>query len=189
MKSLVSDDHSVWLSETIKDLKCTREVERGVPSQRKEIEEEVQIILEKIEPLIKDDILTELREKHGDPEFYFKVLFTSIYVKNPVRVSTYSNLKPSQLLKAKEILVTGTCLKYVVIHDHKTNASSGSAKVFFTIPEFEIWKWVMLKLDQRRVIYAADKTLRAHIKLAIEKVCDYKLKGLLFKAGCGDEMR
>ena len=106
-----------------------------------------------------------------------------------MRVSTYSNLKPSQLLKAKDILVTGTCLKYVVIHDHKTNASSGSAKVFFTIPEFEIWKWVMLKLDQRRVIYAADKTLRAHIKLAIEKVCDYKLKGLLFKAGCGDEMR
>ena len=39
-------------------------------SQRKEIEEEVQIILEKIEPLIKDDILTELREKHGDPKFY-----------------------------------------------------------------------------------------------------------------------
>ena len=72
MKSLESNDHSVWLSETIKDLKCTREVERGVPSQRKEIEQEVQIILEKIEPLIEDDILTELREKTWRPGVLFE---------------------------------------------------------------------------------------------------------------------
>ena len=109
---------------------------------------------------------------------YLKVLFARVYVKNPPRVTTYTKLKPPQLLRVKNLTVVGTPLRYITIHEHKTNATSGSAKVFFSHKDFEIWTKTINDQDASRPAYPVDKTLRGHIKQGILKICNYQLKDI-----------
>ena len=61
-------------------------------------------------------------------------MFARVYVRNPVRVLTYTN--------------------------H--------------------WKMIIGDLNPENPVYAVEKKLRSHIKIATEKVCGYKLKDIRF---------
>ena len=157
-----------------------------IPSENKEeIEGIVKEIIEKIEPLLENEVLEETREHYEvDPEGHLKIMFARVYVRNPVRILTYTNLRPRSLLNVKDLTVAGTPLKYITIHQQKTNASAGAEKVFFSPDEYEVWKMIIGDLNPENPVYAVDKTLRSHIKTAIEKGCGYKLKdiGILCQA-------
>ena len=96
LKCLVSvrAEHLHWLSETINDLKTRKKTGKCIPSERKEeIEGIVNEIIEKTEPQLEKEVLEEIREYYEvDPEGHLKNKFARLYVRNPVRVLTYTNL-------------------------------------------------------------------------------------------------
>ena len=127
---------------------------------------------------LENEVLEEIREYYEvDPGCHLKIMFARLYVRNPVRVLTYTNLRPRQLLNVKDLTVAGTPLKYITIHQQKTNTSARAAKVLSSTDEYEVWKMIIGDLNP---VYAVDKTLRSHIKTAIEKGCGYKLKDIRF---------
>ena len=96
LKCLVSvrAEHLHWLSETINDLKTRKETGKCIPSERKEeIEGIVNEIIEKPEPQLEKEVLEEIREDNEvDPEGHLKIKFARVYLRNPVRVLTYTNI-------------------------------------------------------------------------------------------------
>ena len=96
----VRAEHLHWLKEVTHDLRSNVHKSRGIPSERKEeIEGFVEEITEKIKPLLTEEMLIEIEQLYEvDPEMYLKVMFARVYVKNPPRVTTYTKLKPPQLL-------------------------------------------------------------------------------------------
>ena len=128
----------------------------GSLQRKEEIEGFVEEITEKIKPLLTDELSEEIKQLYEvDPKIYFKVkvLFVRVYVKNPLRVSKYTELKPPQLLRVKYLNVVGTPLKYTTIHEHKTNATSGSAKVSFHLKNLRLGReLLMIRMHQDQFI-------------------------------------
>ena len=66
-------------------------------------------------------------------------LFARLYVKNPLRIETFSNLLKHELGRVKETVINGETLKYVVISRHKSAWSLGFGHFFMSEEESHIW--------------------------------------------------
>ena len=91
-------------------------------------------------------------------------LFARIYVKNPLRLETFSNLYKHELMKVKDCVINGEDLKVVVIARHKSAWSIGYGHFFMSHEEAEIWKECLRDLGPDDTVFPSAKQLGKDVK-------------------------